>query len=691
MASITQDNSVQLARRNVSMFSAASTAGHDRYTQQAFLNDAYYRGEQWTTEEVDQLGDRPNLTLNLIFELVNRLLGLYSGSTYEIHVDPREVGQDSQRTVAMNAMMDYAGDKSGYRYSEAEMFANGIIKNRGYIDSSLGFEDNFLGKIAEDSVDPMDIIPDPGAKSYDPETWAYYLRLGWASLNAIEESYGETARNAAENSMNSAQQDWGVTGRGAPRNKFAGPDEQYTFSEMHYNSGTEKDPAWKIRIIELNEKKLELRWVLVDPITGDTESLPVKTTKAEAEERANAEGLELARKKVTTIHQVITAGDNVTLYEGLHSRPFYTITPFFPFFRGGNTPGFIDHLISPIDLLNKSASQMMHIINTTANSGWLVEDGSLVNIDEDDLEDVGSQSMLTLVYKRGASKPEKIKPNDIPRGIDNLTQLALMMIEKISGVKDVDVSQLNSEPAVKAAMKNAALPFVAIAENLDHTRNMIGKKRMWYLQHYYTGPRRLKIKSVGESGQEVDEDLDVNVTDETDITADKYDIKVTGTSIYEAEDDVNFDQLVVMREKLGIPVSDNMIVKYSNIPEKDTLALAIQKAGTPSPEEQAMQKRIADLEIAQKEADLAKQIADTDDRRAGSMRMIVQTSELLAANPQVALIADQLQKGTFVAGQESEQAKSTNAKRMQAEEQMEQQTMAAMQQQPTMMPGGAQQ
>ena len=681
MASITQDKSVQLARRNVSMFSAASTAGHDRYTQQAFLNDAYYRGEQWTTEEVDQLGDRPNLTLNLIFELVNRLLGLYSGSTYEIHVDPREVGQDSQRTVAMNAMMDYAGDKSGYRYAEAEMFANGIIQNRGYIDSSLGFEDNFLGKISEDSVDPMDIVPDPGAKSYDPEKWAYYLRLGWASLDAIEESYGETSRNAAENSMNSAQQDWGVTGRGAPRNKFAGPDEQYTFSEMYYNSGTEKDPAWKVRIIELNEKKLELRWVLVDPLTGDTDELPVKTTKSVAEERANAEGLELARKKLMTVHQVITAGDNVTLYEGLHSRPFYTLTPFFPFFRGGMTPGFIDQLISPMDLLNKSASQMMHIINTTANSGWVVEDGSLVNINEDDLEDVGSQSMLTLVYKRGSAKPEKIKPNDIPRGIDNLTQLALTMIEKISGIKDIDVSQLNSEPAVKAAMKNAALPFVAIAENLDRTRNIIGEKRMWYLQKYYTGPRRLKIKSVGDTGQETDENLDVNVTDETDITMDKYDIKVTGTSIYEAEDDVNFDQLVVMREKLGIPVPDNMIVKYSNATEKDELALAIEKAGTPSPEEKAMQKRMADLEIAQKEADLDKQRADTQDRAAGSLRILSDVAEKLAVNPQMALILDQLQKGTYTAAQDSAKTADDNAQQMAAEEQMSQMMRQAPEQQ----------
>ena len=683
MAAIPPEKSAQLARRNLALYNAAMTSGGEDYHEQAFLNERYYSGQHWTVEEEAALGDRPALTMNKVFKMVNTIRGLYSGSTYSIRAEPREIDNDSQRTVSLNAAIDFVLDKIKYKRLENSAFDDGIIQNRGYIDLDIGFDDNFLGSITGESIDPLDILPEPGAKTYDPEGWAYYLKLGWATLSTIEQSYGAKARELVKNAMGAAQCDWGTDGRGAPRKKFAGPNDYRTYTEMYYDAGTEKDPDWRIRIIELNEKVLETRWVLVDPITGDTEKLPVGTTKAAAEMRANEEQYDLARKQIPTVRQVITAGDNVTLYEGVHSRPFYTLTPFFPFFRRGVTPGYIDQIISPNDMLNKTLSQGVHTVSATAQAGWLAEEGSMVNIDDEDLEEVGAQVGLNIIYKRGRPKPEKIQPNGVPSGLDHLTTIANEMIDNISGFHDIDVAQLNSEPAVRLALKQAALPFVAISESLTQTREIIGKKVIWYLQNYYKEPRRLKIKGTDkETGQQTEEILDINVSEDTDITQGYYDVQVESVPGYEADEDTSFSQLVVMKKEMGMAVPDNMIIKHSSVPEKDELAVAVAEASQPSPEEQALQQRQMQLELDQKQADLEKQRADTDDRRAGSMRMIVQTAQILSENPAMALIAEQLQQGAFTAGQSSEEAKEQKSQEQQAEaeaEQMRQQSLAAMQ------------
>ena len=48
--------------------------------------------------------------------------------------------------------------------------------------------------------------------------------------------------------------------------------------------------------------------------------------------------------------------------------------------------------------LNKISSQELHIVNTTANSGWIVESGSLSGMTADDLEEHGAETGLVLEY-----------------------------------------------------------------------------------------------------------------------------------------------------------------------------------------------------------------------------------------------------------------------------------------------------
>ena len=96
----------------------------------------------------------------------------------------------------------------------------------------------------------------------------------------------------------------------------------------------------------------------------------------------------------------------------------------------------VRNLLSPQEQLNKISSQELHIVNTTANSGWMVESGSLVGMTTDDLEEHGAETGLVVEYARGTNPPMKISPNTIPTGLDRIAQKAAANIQSISGINE---------------------------------------------------------------------------------------------------------------------------------------------------------------------------------------------------------------------------------------------------------------
>src|SRR6185437_781403 len=98
----------------------------------------------------------------------------------------------------------------------------------------------------------------------------------------------------------------------------------------------------------------------------------------------------------------------------------FTQVPFFPYFRRGRTMGIVENLLDPQELLNKTSSQELHIVNTTANSGWKIKKGSLKNMDADEVEQRGAQTGVVFELD-DVNDMEKIQPNQIPTGVERIT------------------------------------------------------------------------------------------------------------------------------------------------------------------------------------------------------------------------------------------------------------------------------
>ncbi|MHC4854483.1 MAG: portal protein, partial [Planctomycetota bacterium] len=88
-------------------------------------------------------------------------------------------------------------------------FSDGLIQDRGYLDIRMDFEDNTMGEVRIRAEDPVDIIPDPTAKDYDPSTWNEVIKTRWLSLEQITLYYGERAAKEIKSTLASGEQSFG--------------------------------------------------------------------------------------------------------------------------------------------------------------------------------------------------------------------------------------------------------------------------------------------------------------------------------------------------------------------------------------------------------------------------------------------------------------------------------------------------
>jgi hypothetical protein len=256
----------------------------------------------------------------------------------------------------------------------------------------------------------------------------------------------------------------------------------------------------------------------------------------------------------------------------------FTLVPYFPYWRRGKPFGMVRNLISPQEQLNKISSQELHIVNTTANSGWVVESGSLTGMTADDLEEHGAETGLVLEYNRGSQPPAKIPPNQIPTGLDRISQKAAANIKTISGISDAMLGTDSPEVsgiAIQAKQNRGVLMIQVPLDNLKKTRHYLAEKILELVQSYYTEERVIQITDE-EDPYQPKVPMPINqMTPEgriiNDLTLGEYEVVVNDSPARDNFDEVQFAEAIELR-KVGVPIPNDLIVRYSHLAKKAEIA-----------------------------------------------------------------------------------------------------------------------
>lgn len=632
------------AQENWERYAYVLGRGHSDYVFRAARLEGFYLGGdidgngelqgggQWTNDDLAALKEegRPAYEFNEIRPSINSAIGYQIHNRMDIAFRPAGEGADQAKADIRSKLVMFIAGSEMLHYKETQVFSDGLIEQRGYYDIRVRFDQNIQGDAYIGVLDPRDVLPDPDAKTYDPDGWADVIVTRWLTLDEIQDWYGEKKRKEVEAQQSHDEEgDFGESDESGPRNHFG-------LTEITVGGVMTVAGAKRHRVIDRQRWRYAMTKVAVHP-TGDIE--PVDDAQPDVIADLEAKRCVFTKKMTKRVYWTVSTKD-VTLFDDYSPFPFFTVLPYFPYFRRGKTRGMVDIAIGPQQVFNKAISQNIHIVNTTANSGWIVEENTLTNMDSDELEERGAQSGLVLEYKQGAKSPEKIEPNQVPQGIDRLIDRSLNTIKEVTvpeamrGDQGAEVSGVAIQSKQFASQQQLAVPL----DNLALTRHLLAQRLDWIIGHYYDAERVIRIADLDEAtGQEDIEEITINQPDGmggylNDMTVGKYDVVITEVPMQITFENSQFTQALEIR-KAGVNVPDWAVIKHSNLSDKPEILKEMRKPqGNPEVEAKV------DLIKAQTE----KTRAETVNKRVESVYSSTQAAGSIAMNPALAPMGDDI-------------------------------------------------
>lgn len=601
--------------------------GHSDYMDKADNCENFFAGKQWADADLALLKQRkrPALTINKIMSTVSNVLGEQIYNRTEVTFKPRNEGATSEIADALSKVFLQISDNNDLQYVRSDVFCDGVVTSRGFYDVRLDYTDSLRGEIRIKQLNPKNVMIDADANSYDPDEWNDVIVTKWMTPEEIELLYSK----ADAEKLRKHPQTYSPYG---PDSFY---DERDRFGNDHDNfystdaSGGEQTSR-SIRVIERQYRKLDKVRHFVDLELGDMRPIPDSWSEEEIEAHLSEnENLSTREKLIKRIRWTVVAGD-IVLHDDWSPYKHFTIVPYFPHFRRGRTIGLVENLIGPQELLNKTSSQELHIVNTSANSGWKVRSGTLKNMSIAELENRGAETGLVLEVEN-PDDVDKIQPNTVPTGIERISYKAEDHIKTISGVSDYMQGFAREDVSAKSVVANqrsGSANLAKVIDNLNRTDQILARNILALIQEFYTEQRLIHITT--DPLNRRTEQITVNeITPEgeilNDLTLGEYGVVVTNQPERDTFEDSVFDQAVMMRNDLGVAIPDRFLIQSSHLPNKQEIVEALE-GDQDSPEAQEarqMDRRYRMAEVAKLEAEAQNEATDSQLKGAKAQTEVI--------------------------------------------------------------------
>lgn len=600
-------------------------SGHLDYVKKATTCEDFFVGLQWDPSDLALLRSyrRPALTINKIISTVSNVLGEQIFNRTDIAFKPRNEGATSEVADALTKVFMQISDNNQLNWVRSDVFADGVVGSRGFFDVRLDFTDSLRGEIRIEQLNPKNVLIDADADEYDPDEWGDVITTKWMSPDQIEVLYSKADADLLRGRQDSYFP-YGYDSIDRNRDRFGHPRTMYT-----YNTGPDSgtNNTRNIRVIERQWRKLDRMLHFVDIETGDMRVVPPDWDQLRVQQHLSQNpNLSLTKKLVQRIRWTVIA-DNVVLHDDWSPYKHFTVVPYFPYFRRGRTVGLVENLIGPQELLNKVSSQELHVVNTTANSGWKVKRNALQNMSTAELEQRGAQTGLVLELDE-IDNAEKIQPNQTPSGLDRISYKAEEHIKTISGVSDYMQGFAREDVAAKSVQTNkmsGQANLAKVMDNMNRTDFILARNVLDMVQEYYTEQRLLYITTDRLTNQT--EQLVVNQpTPEgaivNDLTLGEYAVVVTNQPERDTFEETQFDQALRLRTEAGVQIPDKFIIQSSRLKDKAEIIKALD-GDQNSPEAQAaarLKQRASEAEVTKLEAEALQKQSDAQLKAAKSQK-----------------------------------------------------------------------
>lgn len=594
-----------IAQENYQIYRFCYENGHNEWVERARKCFDFWQGNQWDPADRAKLAQsgRPALTFNVIGSLLRVMKGMQRALRNDVRFTPTEdaEAQDAQvrDAVWLNVQQENALD-----FIESEVWERGIIMGRGYYDCRVEFDDNMRGSVQIKSRRSQDVVLDPAIDSYDTYDWPQVYSRRWVSKFDIEHIAGKAA---------------------ADELSYFDVPSWYAYEDQFMAQRLGKLPLYLWRgvpdaklvraflLLDRQYYEMARKELFIDTQTGDTSEIPPAWDHNRVSHvLQQAPYLSTIKRKVKTLRWRVTCEGQV-LHDAESPYKRMTIVPFFPEMCEGVSKGFVEDLCDPQQLFNKVTSQELHIVNTTANSGYKLKTGSLRNMSIEELETSGSKTGL-VVELDNIEDLEKFSPNQVPAGHDRLSMKADSIMRDLSGVSQQTRGFAREDVAGEAILANQAasdLNFASALANLHRTKDMLARLAMSMVSDYYTETRTLLINRGSVFRPQIEQLVLNQPTPEgqvlNDVSKGKYSTYLVPSPSRSTMSEGEFDQVFKLRE-LGIQIPDVVLVELSNAPNKAQIIQQMQGDSVNDQQiEQQIEQQQAQLEQQLTQAKIAKE------------------------------------------------------------------------------------
>jgi hypothetical protein len=297
----------------------------------------------------------------------------------------------------------------------------------------------------------------------------------------------------------------------------------------------------------------------------------------------------MRKRKVVKMQVAIVAGQ-VFLTDGLVDSPFEPFYSGFPMFRyiaewapEAEKPelkfqGLVRSLKDPQREKNKARSQFLHMLNTSANSGWIGDEDALSTAQKDELKQFGAMAGVTVWKKKGSSL-ERIHPIEPSTAQMAREKSAEDSFKQVSGINsDLLAMEDSSNPSGKAIqlrIRQAITILQPSLENFRYTKILIGQFLFSIIPTMFDSAKLQKI--LGEKF------MQENKLDRPRLNAyltmihdGKYHVNINEAGAPDTIREETFEDLMQLAQA-GVSMPPDLFIEYMNMPNKSAIMQKIQE------------------------------------------------------------------------------------------------------------------
>lgn len=611
--------------------------GHQKYVVKADKCNRFFLGDQWDEADREKLRAvrRPALTINKIAPTVANVLGEQINNRAEITFRPSS-GSPDDVAEALTKVFKQISDNNKLDWLRSDMFTDGVLTSRGFLDVRIDYNDSLQGEVRITKPNPKNIVLDPDGEEYDPDSWADVFTTKWVTADDVAVLYNEEDAEYLRH-RDASYFPYGQDSIQAYRDRFGD-----RFNPMYSGGFDHTNVMRNLRLIDRQYRMLDRQKHFVSQ-DGDTRAIPKEWDRNRIAMFVDRFGFQVITKLVRRIRWTVSC-DNVVLHDDWSPYKHFTIVPYFPHFLHGHTMGMVENLLDPQEVLNKVSSQELHIVNTTANSGYKVKAGALSNMTVEELEEKGAQTGIVIEVNGDPDKDvQKIQPNQVPQGLDRVSYKAEENIKTISGVSDsmqgFDREDVAAK-AIQAKRQAGSTNLVKPLDNLVRTDHILARNVLDLVQDFYTEERLITITKDPMTGET--ETFAVNqVTPEgtilNDLTLGEYAVVVSSVPVRETLEDSQFEQAMALREA-GVSIPDSVLIQSSRLQHKSDIIKQIEgDKDSPEAQQQAeLQRRAQEADVSKAEGEAAQKHADAGLKQAKAQKETVLAQKEAMTPPEVA-------------------------------------------------------